>query len=179
MKSLFLFLIAIPFFAVSQTPQGGYEITGNITGYPDGTAVSFLNQQTNTLEKQATIQNGKFSIKGRLEEPSFIILVLADQPPAVPMFIDNSKIMISGDKNNLENLSITGSKAETEYQEYSKLIKPFQQLFAEGFKNADSIAAFEKVTQSFVKKYPSSFVNPVAIIRVMQISPNVTLADNL
>jgi peroxiredoxin len=179
MKSLFLFLIAIPFFAVSQTPQGGYEITGNITGYPDGTTVSFLNQQTNTLEKQATIQNGKFSIKGSLQEPSFIILVLADQPPAIPMFIDNSKIVMSGDKNNLENLSITGSKTETEYQEYAKLVKPFQQLFAEGSRNADSIAAFEKVTQSFVKKYPSSFVNTVAIIRVMQISPNVTLADNL
>jgi peroxiredoxin len=180
MKSLFLFLIAIPFFAFSQTKGGGYEITGNISGYPDGTSVSFLNQQTNTLEKQATIEKGKFTIKGQLEEPSFIVLVLAEQPPAVPMFIDNSKILITGDKNNLENLSITGSKTENEYQEYSKLIKPFAQLFTEGFKNdPDSIILFEKATENFVKKYPSSFVNPVAIIRFMQVSPNVALADNL
>lgn len=180
MKSLFLFLIAVPFFAFPQSKPGGYEITGNISGYPDGTSVSFLNQQTNTLEKQATIEKGKFTIKGQLEEPSFIVLVLAEQPPAVPMFIDNSKILITGDKNNLEDLSITGSKTENEYQEYSKLIKPFAQMFTEGFGNdPDSIALFEKATENFVKKYPSSFVNPVAIIRFMQVSPNVALADNL
>src|SRR6187551_306456 len=100
MKSLFLFLIAVPFFAFSQSTLKGYEITGAVTGYPDGTSVSFLNQQTNTLEKQATIEKGKFTIKGQLEEPSFIILVFAEQPPAVPVFMDNSKVLIKGDKNN-------------------------------------------------------------------------------
>ncbi len=180
MKSLFLFLIAIPFFACSQNTSAGYEITGNISGYPDGTAVSFLNQQTNTPEKQTTIEKGKFILKGNLQEPSFIILVLGDQPPAVPLFIDNSKIVIKGDKSNLENLSITGSKTENEYQEYVNAVKPFESLFmSESDKNPDSLAAFEKISENFVKKYPSSFVGPIAIIRVMQASDNVKLADNL
>ena len=180
MKSLFLFLIAIPLFVSSQNTSKGYEITGNITGYPDGTAVSFLNQQTNTPEKQTTIEKGKFILKGNLQEPSFIILVLGDQPPAVPLFIDNSKIVIKGDKSNLENLSITGSKTENEYQEYVNAVKPFESLFmSEGNKSPDSLAAFEKISENFVKKYPSSYVGPIAIIRVMQASDNVKLADNL
>jgi len=180
MKSFFLLLLAVPFFAISQPNSKEYEISGNITGYPDGSSVSFLNQQTNALEKQGTIQDGKFTIKGNLAEPSFIILVFGEQPPAVPMFIDNSKISIKGDRNNLENLSITGSKTENEYQEYVNAVKPYEHLFTgEGEKNSDSIVALEKITENFVKKYPSSHVDPVAIIRMMQISSNVKLADNL
>jgi peroxiredoxin len=180
MKSLLLILIFVPFFGFSQSASKGFEISGNVTGYPDGTSVSFLNQQTNTPEKQATIEKGKFTIKGQLPEPSFIILIFADQPPAIPLFIDNSKIVIKGEKNNLDGLSITGSKTETEYQEYSKAIKPYEQLFAAGAeKDPRSVAAVEKISEDFVKKYPSSYVDPIAIIRIMQTSDNVATADNL
>lgn len=180
MKSFLLFLIILPFFAFSQTASKGFEISGNVTGYPDGTSVSFLNQQTNTPEKQATIQNGKFSIKGQLTEPSFIILIFADQPPAVPLFIGNDKIVIKGEKDNLDNLSITGSKSENEFEEFSKEMKPYEQLFAGTVeKDSNSVAAIQKISENFVKKYPSSYVDPIAIIRIMQTSDNVTLADNL
>lgn len=180
MKSLFLILMFVPFLGFSQSSSKGFEISGNVTGYPDGTSVSFLNQQTNTPEKQATIEKGKFTIKGQLPEPSFIILIFADQPPAIPLFIDNSKIVIKGDKNNLDDLSITGSKTETEYQEYSKAIKPYEQLFAAGAeKDSRSVAAIQKISEDFVKKYPSSYVDPIAIIRIMQTSDNVAAADNL
>lgn len=180
MKSLFLFLIAVPFLGFSQSASKGYEINGEVTGYPDGTSVSFLNQQTNALEKQATIEKGKFTIKGQLAEPSFIILVFAEQPPAVPVFIDNSKILIKGDKNKLENLSITGSKTEDEYQEYTNAVKPYEYLFEDiSKKNKDSLAAFEKISENFVKKHPSSHVGPIAIIRMMQVSDNFVLADKL
>ncbi len=180
MKALLVFFISVPFFAFSQSPSTGFEISGNVTGYPDGTSVSFLNQQTNTPEKQATIENGKFTIKGQLAEPSFLILIFADQPPAIPLFIDNSKIIIKGDKNNLDDLSITGSKTETEFQEYSKAIMPYESMFAPGAeKNPESVAAVQKISEAFVKKYPSSFVDPIAIIRIMQTSDNVAAADNL
>jgi thiol-disulfide isomerase/thioredoxin len=180
MKSFFLLLVAVPFFAFSQSTQKGYEINGNITGYPDGTSVSFLNQQTNTLEKQTTIEKGSFTIKGNLAEPSFIILVFGEQPPAIPMFIDNSKVLIKGDRNNLDNLSITGSKTENEYQEYVNSVKPYEHLFTEAVKkDPDSVIALEKVTENFVKKYPSSHVDPIAILRLMQVSGNINLVDNL
>lgn len=180
MKSLFLLFIAFPFFAFSQPSTKGYEITGTITGYPDGTAVSFLNQQTNKLEKQAEIKNGKFTIKGNLAEPSFIVLILADQPPAIPMFIDNSEIKISGDKNSLDNISITGSKSEDEYQELEKALKPYEKMFVpDGEKDPASVAEVEKISEAFVKKHPASFVDPIAIIRVLQTSQNHVVAENM
>lgn len=180
MKKLLFLLIALPFFAFSQTPSKDFEITGNVIGYPDGTSVSFLNQQTGIPEKQASIEKGKFVIKGNLKEPSFIVLVFGDQPPAIPLFIDNSKIKIDGDKNNLENLSVTGSKSQDEFAEYSKEMKPYEKIFMpDSAKDAASVAAVEKISESFVKKYPSSYVAPIAIIRILQSSENAMVADNL
>jgi len=180
MKRIFFLIITIPFFAFSQSSSEinissskDFEISGNVSGYEDGTSVSFLNQQTGVPEKQATIEKGKFLIKGNLKEPSFIVLIFGDQPPAISLFIDNSKIKIEGDKNNLENLSITGSKSQDEFAEYSKEIKPYEKIFAEGAeKDAASVAAVEKASENFVKKHPSSFVGPIAIIRVLQSSEN-------
>jgi peroxiredoxin len=187
MKRIFFLIITIPFFAFSQSSSEknissskDFEISGNVSGYEDGTSVSFLNQQTGVPEKQATVEKGKFAIKGNLKEPSFIVLIFGDQPPAIPLFIDNSKIKIEGDKNNLENLAITGSKSQDEFAEYSKAIKPYEKIFADGSqKDAASVAAVEKASENFVKKYPSSFVSPIAIIRILQSSENVALAEKL
>ena len=50
MKKIFILLLAIPFFSFSQTKkkaeipvENGFVIAGNVTGFADGTSVSFLN----------------------------------------------------------------------------------------------------------------------------------------
>ncbi len=188
MKRIFYLFFALPFFGFSQTltsekevaANTGFEISGNISGYEDGTSVSFLNEQTGTPEKQTTIEKGKFLIKGQLAEPSFRILIFGDQPPVVPLFLDNSKIKISGDKNNLDQLSITGSKTQAEYSAYSKALKPYEKIFlADAEKDAASVAAVEKISEDFVKKNPSSYVVPIAIIRILQSSENAVKAGEL
>lgn len=186
MKRIFYLFFVLPFFGFSQTSSeknvvsSGYEIAGNISGYDDGTAVSFLNQQTGVPEKQTTIEKGKFILTGNLAEPSLIVLVFGDKPPAIPLFIDNSKIKIEGDKNNLESLSITGSKSQVEFEEYSKAVKPYEAIFApDADKDAASVAAVEKISEDFVKRNPSSFVAPIAIIRVLQSSENAVIADRM
>ena len=179
MKKIFILLLIIPFFTFSQIKkktgpfQNGFEISGNVTGYPDGTSVSFLNDQTGQPEKQTTIENGKFVIKGQMAEPSFKVLVFGDQPPAVPLFLDNSNIKISGDKNTLDKLSITGSKSHDQYKEYANAIEPYQKIFADdAVDDPDATNAVEKISSDFVKKHPASYVAPLAIIRLMQASQN-------
>ena len=188
MKRIIFLLIALPFFGFSQTSSSeknvvnnpGFEISGNVTGYEDGTSVSFLNDQTGTPEKQTTIEKGKFIIKGQLPEPSLRVLVFGDQPPAVPLFLDNSKIKISGDKNNLDQLSITGSITQSQYAEYSKALKPYEKIFLpDAEHDPASVAAVEKISEDFVKKNPSSYVAPIAIIRILQSSENAVKAGEL
>lgn len=188
MKRIFCILFMLPFFGFSQTSaseknvtdNSGFEISGNITGYDDGTAVSFLNEQTGVPEKQATIEKGKFIIKGQLPEPSFRVLVFGDQPPVVPLFIDNSKIKIAGDKNSLDQLSITGSATQSQYAEYSKALKPYEKIFMpDSAHDPASVTAVERISEDFVKSNPSSFVAPIAIIRILQSSENTAKAEQL
>src|SRR5882757_5114648 len=99
MNKIFMLLIILPVLSFSQTKkavethlENGFVITGNVTGFTNGTSVSFLNEQTNLPEKQATIENGKFVIKGQMREPGFKGLIFGDQPPVVPLFLDNSSV---------------------------------------------------------------------------------------
>jgi peroxiredoxin len=188
MKTGIFLMLALPLWVFSQTSPvkqasasaEGFEISGAVSGYPDGASVSFLNQQTGVPEKQTTFENGRFTIKGHLPEPSFIVLVLGDQPPAIPLFIGNSNIVIKGDKAKLDAVTITGSKSQDEFMAYASEIRPYEKIFAQGAeKDAASVAAVEKISQAFVKKNPSSYVSPIAIIRILQSSENAVLADKL
>jgi thiol-disulfide isomerase/thioredoxin len=187
MKRLIILLVALPFFCFAQTAKKtvtpaakGFVITGNVTGFPNGTAVSFLNEQTNQPEKQTTIENGKFVVKGEMQEPAFKVLVFGDQPPAVPLFLDNSNVKISGDKSSLDKLSITGSPANTQFIEFTSGLKPYEQIFAEGAAyDSNAINAVEKLSTNFVKKHPDSYVAPLAIIRLFQATQNAVEAEKL
>lgn len=187
MKKIFILLLVIPFFSFSQIKkktetqvQNGFVITGDITGFPNGTAVSFLNDQTGQPEQQTTIENGKFVIKGQMPQPSFKVLIFANQPPAVPLFLDNSNIKISGDKNTIDKLSITGSPSHAQYMEYVNAIQPYLKIFADdAVYDSNATNAVEKISTEFVKKHPGSYVAPLAIIRLFQATQNGLKAEEL
>ena len=187
MKKIFFLIAVIPFFVFSQTKKvdekplnKGFTIMGNVTGYADGTSVSFLNEQTNQPEKQATITNNKFVIKGIMQEPGFKGLIFGDQPPLIPMFLDNSNVTITGDKNSLDQLSIKGSPSEMQFAEYVLALKPYENaLQPDASADSNTIVNVEKVSGDFVKKYPGSYVSPLAIIRLYQADQNGNKAENL
>jgi thiol-disulfide isomerase/thioredoxin len=196
MMKFLIFLFLVPGIALSQVKKSkvkvekqveepmvkgnGFLITGNVTGFPDGTPVSFLNQQTNTPEQQAVIQKGKFVIQGKMDEPGFKGLIFANAQPLVPIFLDNSNVKITGKKEALDKLVITGSPSHSEYTIYSSAIKPYEKIFS-GDAEYDSVS-FKKVTQistDFVRKYPASYISALAIIRMYQATQDGVLAEQL
>lgn len=188
MKSILLVLMTLPFIGFSQKSvssnneikRSGFEISGKVTGYEDGTSVSFLNDQTGVPEKQTTIKSGRFTIKGQLAEPSLRVLVFGDQPPAVPLFIDNSAIQIEGDKNNLDKLKVTGSKSHAEFSAYMKSLRPYEKIFVPNAeRDSASVLAIEKISEDFLKKNTSSYVAPIVLIRMMQVGENTQKIDEL
>ena len=187
MKKLFILLFIIPGLGFSQAKkktekvtETGFVLSGNITGFPNGTSVSFLNQETNQPEKQTTIENNTFIIKGSMQEPGFKILIFDDKPPAVPLFLDNSHVKLAGDKSSLEKLSITGSPSQDQFMEYSNAITPYLGIFEDSaaFDSA-SAAKVEKLSIDFVRKYPNSYVAPLALIRLTQATQNFRKAEEL
>jgi thiol-disulfide isomerase/thioredoxin len=187
MKKLIILLVAVPFFGLAQskkktkvTASKGFVISGTVTGFTNGTSVSFLNEQTNQPEKQTTIENGKFIIKGEMKEPGFKVLIFGDQPPAVPLFLDNSSVKISGDKKSLDKVSVTGSPSNAQFNEFTMALKPYEQIFADGAAyDSNATHAVEKLSVNFVKKHPDSYVAPLAIIRLYQATQNGNEAEHL
>ena len=187
MRKIFVLLFVLPFFVFAQTQKAtenntakGFVITGNVTGFADGTSVSFLNEQTNQPEKQTTIEKGKFTIKGQMTEPGFKGIIFGDQPPLVPLFLDNSNIKITGDKNALDKLSITGSPSHSEFAEFTTALKPYEKLFQPDAEvDADAAKNVEKISEEFVKKHPESYVAPLAIIRMFQVNQDGVKAEKL
>lgn len=186
MRSIFILFFLLPFLALSQvkktapakpkvqTPAfDGYVITGHVTGFPDGTPVSFLNEQTNAPEKQAVIKAGKFTIKGKMNQPGFKGLIFNNAQPLVPLFLDNSKIKITGNKDALDKVVITGSPSHAQFKTYTESIKPYEHLLAGGdVYDEAGLNKIETLSEEFVKKYPASFVAPLAMIRLYQATQN-------
>ena len=165
---------------VPQKPVNGFMITGEVTGFKDGTSVFFLNEQTGRPEKQANIQNGKFVIKGKIDQPGFKGLIFEDMQPLVPIFLDNSDVKIIGDKNALDKMMITGSPLHEQFIEYTNALKPYEKIFVPDAEyDSVAISKVGNISENFVKKYPSSYVSPLAIIRLYQVTEDGVKAEEL
>ena len=115
-----------------------------------------------------------------MNEPGFKGLVFGDQPPVVPLFLDNSHVKISGDKNAIDKLSITGSPSQALFAEYTDALKPYEKIFLpDAAFDANAVSDVEKISMEFVKKHPSSYVAPLAIIRMFQADQDGAKAEQL
>ena len=165
---------------VKESPADGFIISGNIKGYPDGTPVAFLNEQTGMPEQQGTVQGGKFEIKGKMDQPGFKTLVLGNAPPAINLFLDNSRVKITGDKSALDKAVITGSPSHSLFESYVNAIKPYEKVFMPDTEyDSLSIAKVAGISEAFVKKNPGSFISPLAIIRLYQASEDGVKSEEL
>lgn len=186
MKYSLLFLLLIPFFSIAQvkskpkpaasaiTPKSkdGFRIVGNVTGFPDGTLVDLMNNQTGAQEAEASIINNKFVLTGKQAIPDFKVLMFNKQQPYAILFLDNSDVKVEGSKDMLANLSITGSRSNDEFNELNRsLLTPYQNYFGDDAPDDSvAIATATQVAESFTKKHPNSFITPLAVIRYSQIA---------
>lgn len=192
MKRILVLLFILPAFTFSQVKKtkekikvqapafDGYVITGTITGYPDGTSVSYLNEQTNAPEQQAVINKGKFVIKGKMDVPGFKGLIFNNEQPLIPMFLDNSNIKITGTRGALDKLVITGSPSHDQYKMYTDAIKPYEQFLSpDAAYDSVALNKIGSISENFVKKYPTSYVAPLAIIRLYQATQDGPKTEDL
>lgn len=160
-------------------PADGYLIMGNITGYPDGTSVTLLNGNSGAQEGSGQIMKNSFTISGKLMYPDFKLIMVNNKPPYITLFLDNSLVKINAKIDSLEYSLVTGSPSHNEFVELNNIIFPYQQLFQEG--NTDSVAKKHVSTQveAFIKKYPNSFVSPLAVYRNYQLINDVDAMERL
>jgi peroxiredoxin len=201
MKRIFLLVLLLPAVAFAQTKQkvkpktkltakptavvitkaaDEFIITGEIKGLADGTSVSLLNGQTGAPESETIITKEKFTLKGKTAIPDFKILLFNKQQPYTTIFLDNSAVKISGKKESLDKLSVTGSASHNDFNEFNKIIEPYQNVFAQNpVYDSASFKKAAELSSDFASKHPSSFITPLAIIRYNQIADDINKTESL
>lgn len=175
-RMLLLSILLAPVLANAQ--DNGFSISGHITGFADGTKVSFYNRQTNRLDSLTVMQNDTFYVKGdHLAQPDFKFLVFNDKDPAIPLLMDNSHLHITGSSSALDHLAISGSVLQAEYLKLASGFAPFESAFQSQSFTADEIDKIGSVCETFIKENPNSFVSLLAVSQLLQTTHNVNRAE--
>jgi len=164
--------------AVNVTAENGYSITGKFTGFEDNTSIDLLNPNTGAPEATGKIIAGKFNITGTMPFPDYRVLVVNGQPPYLPLYLDNSKVNIEGTKETFEKSSITGSTSHNEFIAFNAIAKPYEKIFMQQ-EEADPATAKKAAgeLQQFIEKNPNSYITPLAIYRVHQLTDDVEVLE--
>ena len=190
MKKFFLLFAIVPAIAFAQNSKSAgksttaknlveatptkaadsYLIIGNIKGYPDGTNVSLVNGNTGAPEATAQISKDKFTLTGKAPVPDFKVIVIDSKQPYITLFLDNSLVTMAGNAGNLEIATVKGSPSHDQFTELNLLMKPYQQLFSQQAAAVGQEArnAASALLLAFIKRYPSSYVTPLAVFRNYQ-----------
>ncbi len=105
----------------NSTVNDGYHIKADINGLINGKA-HLVKLDLNTNEQvnidSTTIENGKFSFKGKVDSPYLHTLILNGKSNKIHLFLDNSNIDIRGNIDDLEKVHITGSREDSLFRSY-------------------------------------------------------------
>lgn len=195
MKKVLLLLLFAPLFCLAQVGANGhdkpasqpagvvsdkYVITGQVSGFPDGTTVDLLNAGNGMPENSTTIQQGKFTLTGRQDFPDLKLLSFNKLAPFINIFLDNSQISFIGAKDAMDRAQITGSPSHADFIAYSVIARPYEKIFS-GQEGADSatLVTAARSMEGFARSKPNSYISLLAIYRNHQLLKNIDLMDEL
>lgn len=197
MKKVLIFMAAVAFFACSQQEKG-FEITVNL----EGAEGQILLEKRGTSQwipvDTAEIVDGTAVLKGEVTVPEDHYLSVLGQRAKTILFVENAKMTVSGNVDNPEQVTVTGSQTHDEYnqvnsriqeigEEYMALYQQAREAAAAGdtAKAGQLMAQVEELYEStnsmqadFVRNNPGSFVAPYFLSRV-QYGMEVEELDNL
>lgn len=121
----FLFLLFLLPLLISAQRSDKFSISGTIKGISNGTTVYVFNEDlsADTLAK-AKVTNGKFTLKGSVQEPALYYLAFTGSPKRYYLFMDNKPMVFNGDINTLDKSTLTGNTVHTDFKEMTVIFDP-------------------------------------------------------
>lgn len=125
MKKYLSILLLLPVILPAQNSANKFSVTGTIKGIANGTTAFIYNEElgTDTLAK-AKVNNGKFILKGSLQEPALYYLSFAGNPKRYYLYMDNKPMVFTGDINTFDKSTLTGSPIHNEFKAMTKTFDP-------------------------------------------------------
>lgn len=118
---IFLGLLHTNLFAADKDTS--FTVTGDMSGFEDGTEVRLEDQNTGTQLATAQISKGKFILKGKVAEPTLCWLkITGDEQQYI--YVENKTIAVSGIKPIRTNYKVTGSKSNDDFLDFQKMFNP-------------------------------------------------------
>ncbi|HVZ57295.1 MAG TPA: TlpA disulfide reductase family protein [Chitinophagaceae bacterium] len=187
MKTIVSLLLFVPMLALAQagTRKASFTVSGRVAGLADGSLVRLINANDNNELSQAKVAKGTFMLTGSVPEPGLYTLVLGKEKPQ-PLFLENSRIQVSGEVHKLEDLKVTGSRSHQDFQVFKKAFNPlFARMNAVAteinntqpgtrydslMKQYESInATIQADIDQFVTQHPASYVSPFLLFVTAQV----------
>ncbi|MCG2615671.1 AhpC/TSA family protein [Terrimonas sp. NA20] len=188
MKSGLLLLCLFPLVIAAQEKL---TIKGKLKGLKDSTVIYItdVNNPTDTIAID-TAQNGRFYLKGQLNEPMLVNIALGADKPLMT-FLTGSNMRITGKAGATDQIRVTGSSSYKTFAEFQKVFDPLfkrlmgiNQQLQMGMRSDSLITVAEKKRDSiqdaidrFVVKHSSSPVSAFLLAATYQLSEDVLLAE--
>lgn len=169
-----------------------FEIRGQVRGVKTGKI--YLSQFVRDgMRDSAELKNGRFSFKGKMENPSpFAIALAGDRSKSFLFFADNATNEVVIDTANLSASTVKGSATDRQYRDYDKKLKPINDRLNEIYTNARNIPRDDKaardsvyklsepltkqrldVVKDYIQNNPGSIISAYAITRFFTTQPDL------
>lgn len=185
MKKVLFFIAAVALFACSRQEKG-FEITVNLEGAEGQILLEKRGASQWIPVDTADIVDGTAVLKGEVVVPEDHYLSVMGQRAKTILFVENTEMTVSGNAENLEQITVTGSKTHDEYNQVNNRIQEIGEEYMALYQQARESAAAgneEQATQlmqqvevlyestntmqaDFVRNNPGSYAAPYFLSRV-------------
>jgi hypothetical protein len=145
----FLFVLNILFFSSCSRPQkvnnNSFTLHGEIIGQETGKVFLSYGFGLTYHKDTAKIENGKFSFKGLINEPTRALIIGGDEN-RTDIYLEPGVINVTIIKDKFKAIKVSGSKSQVELENLNKAFE----------KNTDH----DSIILSFVIKSPKSYLTP-------------------
>jgi peroxiredoxin len=177
-----------------KTNDPGFVLNGSFTGIADGTEVKLEDpNKNNELIASGKFQRGKFSLKGKLAEPSLLWLKITGEGQQY-IYMENKTVSASGNKPVAQNFKVTGSQSHEEFLVFQNMFNPLVVKLQPLVTSINSspygpvrdsmmneynaiLSAIQKNTDEFVSNNKSSFITPFVLFVTAQYNEDVMLME--
>lgn len=129
-KTLILFVLTFVLVSCNQSKDTEYVINGNAEGIENGIKVRLAQideKGKQVFRDSAVVMDGKFTIKGAVEEPSVYFLSADGTPGNMVFMLENSNIQIDFNTEIPMESKVTGSESNKSYEDFQNGMLQFRE----------------------------------------------------
>lgn len=191
-KIVLLASLTILLISCSKVGKGEYIISGTAKGIENGKTVILQKQDETGMITVSVdtvkIENEKFEIKGKIDEPTMHSLFFPDLKNGISLIVENGEINVEVIKDSIPNSKISGTFNNDEYQKFNldakkiqKKMMDFQKKNMTTFKDAqekqDTVTinklikennSYQDEIKTLVENYPKNHPKSFISILMMQ-----------